>query len=377
MNYVDKVITIALNEVGYLEKKSNKNLDSKTANAGSANYTKYGRDMHDLYPSIMDFPAAWCDCFVDWCFYKAYGVTNAKGLLGGDFNDYTVASANLYKNKKAWYTSNPKIGDQIFFKNSNGICHTGLVYNVDKKYVYTVEGNTSSGSTVVSNGGEVCKKKYLLTNSKIAGYGRPKYDTEKTEGWVQDDIGWWYQYKDGSCPKSCWKTIDKKDYYFDKDGYVLTDQFIKSQDYKINKKLYYVDEKGAWDNKTYRWMQDDKGWWITEIGAKWYPKDKWEKIDSIWYYFKSDGYMAHDEWIGDWYVGADGAYDSSKKKTTSAYKVKVTANALNVRVKPDKKSSVKRVITKHEIYTVTKTSGEWSYLESIPGWSMTKFLQKI
>ena len=57
--------------------------------------------------------------------------------------------------------------------------------------------------------------------------------------------------------------------------------------------------------------------------------------------------------------------------------VKVTANALNVRVKPDKKSSVKRVITKHEIYTVTKTSGEWSYLESIPGWSMTKFLQKI
>ena len=190
MNYVDKVITIALNEVGYLEKKSNKNLDSKTANAGSANYTKYGRDMHDLYPSIMDFPAAWCDCFVDWCFYKAYGVTNAKSLLGGDFNDYTVASANLYKNKKAWYTSNPKIGDQIFFKNSNGICHTGLVYNVDKKYVYTVEGNTSSGSTVVSNGGEVCKKKYLLTNSKIAGYGRPKYDTEKTEGWMQDDIGW-------------------------------------------------------------------------------------------------------------------------------------------------------------------------------------------
>jgi hypothetical protein len=87
--------------------------------------------------------------------------------------------------------------------------------------------------------------------------------------------------------------------------------------------------------------------------------------------------MAHDEWIGDWYVGANGAYDSSKKKTTSAYKVKVTANALDVRVKPDIKSSVKRVITKNEIYTVTKTSGEWSYLESIPGWSMTKFLQKI
>lgn len=175
-NTVDKVLAIALAEVGYLEKKSDSQLESKTANAGTNNYTKYGKEMHQLYPSVMDYPASWCDSFIDWCFYKAYGVTNAKGLLGGDFNDYTVASAQLYKNKGAWYTSNPKVGDQIFFKNSTRIHHTGLVYAVDSKYVYTIEGNTSGGSTVIANGGAVCKKKYLLTNSKIAGYGRPKYD---------------------------------------------------------------------------------------------------------------------------------------------------------------------------------------------------------
>ena len=178
--YASTVIKIALAEVGYLEKKSNKNLDSKTANAGSANYTKYGRDMHKLYPSVMDFPAAWCDCFVDWCFQKAFGVSNAKGLLGGNFNDYTPASAQLYKNKKAWGNT-PKIGAQIFFKNSTRICHTGLVYDVDDKYVYTVEGNTSGASGVVANGGGVCKKKYARNNSRIAGYGYPKYDTEKKE----------------------------------------------------------------------------------------------------------------------------------------------------------------------------------------------------
>ena len=132
--------------------------------------------MHALYPSVMDFPAAWCDAFVDWCFYKAYGVTNAKKLLGGNFNDYTVSSANLYKNKKAWYTSNPKVGDQIFFKNSTRICHTGLVYKVDNTYVYTIEGNTSGASGVIANGGGVCKKKYSLKYSNIAGYGRPQYD---------------------------------------------------------------------------------------------------------------------------------------------------------------------------------------------------------
>lgn len=179
-NYVKTVIDIALGEVGYLEKKSNRYLDDKTKNAGSANYTKYGRDMHKLYPEVMDFPAAWCDVFVDWCFQKAYGVSNAKGLIGGNFNDYTPSSAQLYKNKNAWYTK-PKVGDQIFFTNGTRIYHTGLVYKVGSKYVYTVEGNTSGASDVVANGGGVCIKQYLLTNPKIAGYGRPKYDIEPVE----------------------------------------------------------------------------------------------------------------------------------------------------------------------------------------------------
>lgn len=178
-NTVNKVLAIAEAEVGYLEKKSNANLYDKTANAGDANYTKYGKEMHDIYPSVMDFPAAWCDAFVDWCFYKAYGVSNAKALIGGNFNDYTPSSAQLYKNKNAWYTT-PKVGDQIFFKNSTRINHTGLVYKVDSTYVYTIEGNTSGVSGVVANGGGVCKKKYKLNYSSIAGYGRPKYDETQT-----------------------------------------------------------------------------------------------------------------------------------------------------------------------------------------------------
>lgn len=113
-----QVIATAKAEVGYLEKKSGnlKYLYDKKANAGSANYTKYGYEMHNLYPEVMDYPASWCDALVDWCFMKSYGVSNARALLGGDFDDYTVASANLYKKKNAWY-DDPKEADQIFFKN--------------------------------------------------------------------------------------------------------------------------------------------------------------------------------------------------------------------------------------------------------------------
>lgn len=183
-NDARKVIEIALGEVGYLEKASDRELYDKTANAGDRNYTKYGKEMHAIEPSIMDYPAPWCDAFVDWCFYQAYGIEEAKRLLGGGFDDYTIGSARLYQNMRAWHTEKPQIGDQIFFRNAARIYHTGLVYDVDSAYVYTVEGNTGGGSGVIANGGGVWKKKYRLGDASIAGYGRPGYGagSESSDG---------------------------------------------------------------------------------------------------------------------------------------------------------------------------------------------------
>ena len=49
MTAIDKLIQTADNEVGYLEKSSNSQLDDKTANAGMNNYTKYWRDIKNEY----------------------------------------------------------------------------------------------------------------------------------------------------------------------------------------------------------------------------------------------------------------------------------------------------------------------------------------
>lgn len=179
---INKVIKVAENEVGYLEKKSNYNLDSKTGNAGYNNYTKYARDFDSNYPNFYNGrkqSVAWCDIFVDWCFVKAYGVNDALKLLGQPLKSCGAGcyfSMNYFKQIGCFYTS-PKVGDQIFFYNSSksDIAHTGLVYKVDANYVYTIEGNTSSASGVVANGGAVAKKSYSRNYSRIAGYGRPKY----------------------------------------------------------------------------------------------------------------------------------------------------------------------------------------------------------
>lgn len=184
------VINTALNEVGYLEKATNTNLDSKTANAGSANYTKYARDL-DSISGFYNAPKngyQWCDMFVDWCFVKTFGISTAQNMLcQGIYGAGTVESSNYYKSANRWSTI-PHIGDQIFFKYGGKIGHTGLVYNVDSSWVYTIEGNTSNGTTIIQNGGSVCKKQYLISNVAIAGYGRPNYELVKDDFMSDEEI---------------------------------------------------------------------------------------------------------------------------------------------------------------------------------------------
>lgn len=193
-NTVDKVIKIALNEVGYLEKKSNSQLYDKTANAGYHNYTKYAHEFDTKYPNFYNGKKnnhEWCDVFSDWCFVTAYGVEKAKELLCQPNKSLGAGcrySMNYYKKNGQFYKT-PVVGDQIFFKSGLTITHTGIVYDVDKTYVYTVEGNTSGANGVVSNGGGVCKKKYEISYNKIAGYGRPKYDVVPRNYLMLDDTG--------------------------------------------------------------------------------------------------------------------------------------------------------------------------------------------
>ena len=81
MSKPSDIVTIALAEVGYREKASNANLDDKTANSGAANWTKYARDLAAAgYYNGNKNGYAWCDVFVDWCFFKAYGAVEGQRI---------------------------------------------------------------------------------------------------------------------------------------------------------------------------------------------------------------------------------------------------------------------------------------------------------
>lgn len=167
--YKSEFVECALGEVGYqADGKNNKyaaELDSVDYFTGCGK--KQGLD--------------WCCVFVCWCAYKKIHPTPDKWaahyfLYQSDTCDMAAVvkyAAQYYKDHNA-YDTNTKYaakGDQIFFKKSNGtLYHTGIVVAWDDSGIYTVEGNT--------NGGKVAKKFYKYSDSKIAGFGHPRFDSE-------------------------------------------------------------------------------------------------------------------------------------------------------------------------------------------------------
>ena len=175
----DAVIAVAAAQIGYKEKASNSSLDDKTANTGSANFTKYASEIDTRYPNWYNGRKngyAWCDVFVDWCFLTAFGYEKALALLCQPEKSAGAGctySLRYYKAKGQFHTSGPQPGDQIFFGTSlDNATHTGIVESVDNKQVHTIEGNTSD---------QVARRNYSLTNSRILGYGRPAYDGAPVE----------------------------------------------------------------------------------------------------------------------------------------------------------------------------------------------------
>lgn len=162
---INALIATAEKEVGYLEKKSNSQLNDKTANAGYNNYTKYWRD---VYPQYQAEP--WCAAFVSWCMMKTFGLETAKKLLKHWPYVYCPTLGSLFTKY-----ANPQRGDIVIFYRNGTFTHTGLVTKVEGDKFYTIEGNTSAGTSIIANGGGVCAKSYYNSNLPGTKFCRPNY----------------------------------------------------------------------------------------------------------------------------------------------------------------------------------------------------------
>lgn len=170
---IDALIATAQAEIGYMEKKSNAQLDNKTANVGDGNYTKYWRDLKPSWNG-----SAWCAVWVSWCMYKTFGLETAKKLLKHE-NDFPYVYCPTLGARFTKY-ANPQRGDIVIFYRNGTFAHTGIVTKVEGDKFYTIEGNTNNGSTIIANGGSVCSKSYNNSNLPGTKFCRPDYSIVKS-----------------------------------------------------------------------------------------------------------------------------------------------------------------------------------------------------
>lgn len=157
------VVKLAKSQVGY-----------KAPGPGKRN--KYAAYIDSHFPTFYNGKkngTDWCDEFVDYLFLKlSQSAKDAEYMLCQPSKSCGAGckwSYNYYKQKKRT-SSVAHSGDQIFLNTSKAKCgHTGIVTKTDTKYVWYVAGNEGGGH------GEVKYHKLLKTNSKIYGYGRPRY----------------------------------------------------------------------------------------------------------------------------------------------------------------------------------------------------------
>ncbi|MFR1834412.1 MAG: transglutaminase domain-containing protein [Lachnospiraceae bacterium] len=67
-----------------------------------------------------------------------------------------------------------------------------------------------------------------------------------------------------------------------------------------------TNTSGTTNTTTESWKQDNIGWWYQNADGS-YPTNTWKEISGAWYYFEGNGYMAANKWIGNYYVGSNGA----------------------------------------------------------------------
>ena len=275
------LITIARAEIGYHEKASNSSLDNKTANAGRNNYQKYGRDLHNAgYYNGNKNGYAWCDQFVDWCFWTLcdHNKVEAEKMecQSGPYGAGVEYSAQYYKNQGR-LDSYPRVGDQAFFGKRQ---HTGIVSAVNGNRVTVIEGNKNDC---------VSENTYVIGQWLSNEFGHPYYE-EDSGNWKQDTHGWYYE-ENGIKIKNRWVEDSGGWCYIGPDGYMVTDKWAKD-----SKHWYYMDKTGHFTKN--KWVKDSKDWCYLDNDG-WLTTNAWVKDSGGWCVVKDDGHLLRDGWASD------------------------------------------------------------------------------
>ena len=233
---------------------------------------------------------------------EKYGYTVAAQFVDENGN---AADANTVGTKTLSVTCTTSDGTKESVAMSGGTSVTVQVSNPPA-------AKPGSGSTASTTKKTTTTAKKTTTTAAPAKT-TPKYSNEWVNGkwygadgrstysgklsWKSNAKGWWVEDTAGWYPTSSWQKIDGVWYYFKPDGYMASEEYYNG---------YWFNKNGSWDSRyKLSWKQNSTGWWVEDVSG-WWPSSSWLKIDGDWYYFDGSGYMVTSQYVGGWWIGADG-----------------------------------------------------------------------
>ncbi len=222
--------------------------------------------------------------------YTGFNIYGTGGIVGISKNLSVLE--NCYNVGNIVYNNKNAVGGIIGYQSKNST--TRNCYNVAKLDIFDNNGTAydNCNSGIGLNEG-IAENIYALSDTKGVN--------------ENDPVSNGYQGTSTNCG---YKEADemKSDTFVE----LLGDAFTKDTEninngYPILKGL---KKQGniVEDNQKNGWVQDNDSWFYYENGKM---VTGWKQIGSAYYYLYEDGHMASDEWIGDYYVNADGVWQQN------------------------------------------------------------------
>ena len=118
---------------------------------------------------------------------------------------------------------------------------------------------------------------------------------EKKQGWIKDSNTWYYYNTDGTLARNKWAG----NYWLGADGRMSTNSWVDNG-------RYYVGSNGEWVRNAQKPEEKKQGW---------------IKDSNTWYYYNTDGTLARNKWVGNYWLGADGRMATNRWVDNNRYYV--------------------------------------------------------
>ncbi|MDD7267997.1 MAG: hypothetical protein SPL15_03500 [Lachnospiraceae bacterium] len=166
----------------------------------------------------------------------------------------------------------------------------------------------------------------MLRNTRTPDGYRVDIEGKWTKSsWKQDAKGWKYSFDDGFTYRGGWHKIKTQDFHFKPDGYLSVNTWVKDVYVNHNGVIlrnvttpdgYRVGADGRWIS--FSWQPAGNKWTL-KYKDGFMPKNQWQQVKDKWYHFDAQGYMEAGRWIGNYYLGADGAMVVSARTPDGYY----------------------------------------------------------